>query len=123
MPKLLKDLYDKKLIRSLSGELKKAYPSFNSAKFGKRIFNDTWNGKELKQRMRHISQTLHKFLPDDYPKAKWKFEKGIRWDNRTMEIPEDEWSDFETVPAWAYSNSATNEGLKEMDNSPLLWWH
>ena len=62
-------------------------------------------------------------LPDDYPKAKWKFEKGIRWDNRTMGIPEDEWSNFETVPAWAYSNSETNKGLKEMDNSPLLWWH
>lgn len=60
-------------------------------------------------------------LPNDYPKD--LFNRGIRWDNRTLEIPEDEWSDFETVPAWAYSNSETNNALKEMENSPLLWWH
>jgi hypothetical protein len=60
-------------------------------------------------------------LPDDYPED--EFNRGIRWDNRTLNIPEDEWKDFTTVPAWAYSNAATNNQLAEMDNSPLLWWH
>jgi len=69
MPKLLKDLYSKKLINSLSCEIKKTYPSFNPTKFSKRIFDKTWKEKELKQRMRHISQTLHEFLPDNYSKA------------------------------------------------------
>jgi hypothetical protein len=60
-------------------------------------------------------------LPDDYPED--DFNRGIRWDKRTLGIPEDEWKDFETVPAWAYSNAKTNELLAEMENSPLLWWH
>lgn len=69
MPKLLKDLYNKKLINSLSGELIKIYPCFDDKAFSKLVFGKSWNSKELKQRMRHISQTLHEFLPDDYSKA------------------------------------------------------
>jgi len=69
MPKLLKDLYNKKLISSLSRELKKVYPSFNSEKFSKHVFSKEWKNKELKQRMRHITETLHEFLPGDYSRA------------------------------------------------------
>lgn len=60
-------------------------------------------------------------LPDDYPED--LFNKGIRWDKRTLEIPENEWDSFETVPAWAYSNIETNKSLGDMVDSPLLWWH
>ena len=67
--KLLKDLYDKKLISSLSSEMIKVHSSFNTKKFTRRIFDESWKDKELKQRMRHISQTLHEFLPADFSKA------------------------------------------------------
>jgi len=67
--KLLKDLYDEKLISSLSSEMIKVHSSFNTRKFTQRIFDESWNSKELKQRMRHISQALHEFLPDDFSKA------------------------------------------------------
>lgn len=60
-------------------------------------------------------------LPDDYSEK--LFNRGIRWENRTLEIPEDEWELFETVPAWAYSNAKTNAGLENVENSPLLWIH
>jgi len=69
MPKLLKDLYNKKLINSLSKELIKVHPSFDETAFSKRVFGKTWREKELKQRMRHISETLHEFLPGNYRKA------------------------------------------------------
>ena len=63
-----------------------------------------------------------RLLPDDHSNK--LFKRGIRnFDNRSLNIPKDEWEDFETVPAWAYSNIATNNSLAEMDNSPLLWWH
>ncbi len=69
MPKLLKDLYNKKLINSLSKELVKVHSTFDETAFSKRVFDKAWRKKELKQRMRHISETLHEFLPDDYSKA------------------------------------------------------
>lgn len=69
MPKLLKDLYNKKFINSLSGELIKIYLSFDDKAFSKLVFDKSWSSKELKQRMRHISQTLHEFLPADFSKA------------------------------------------------------
>ena len=69
MPKLLKDLYDEQLISLLSSELIKVHSTFNTTKFTRKIFDESWKHKELKQRMRHISQTLHEFLPADFSKA------------------------------------------------------
>ncbi len=60
-------------------------------------------------------------LPRDYDEE--LFNRGIRWDNRTLGIPQEEWDNFEVVPVWAYSNSPTNNELSEVENSPLLWWH
>jgi 3-methyladenine DNA glycosylase AlkC len=34
-----------------------------------RVFDDGWTARELKQRMRHVTTTLHSFLPDDYRAA------------------------------------------------------
>jgi len=62
-----------------------------------------------------------RLLPEDYPED--LFNKGIRWDNRTLGIPQKSWNDFEAVPAWAYSNIVTNNRLAKMEDSPLLWWH
>ena len=47
--KLLKDLYDEKLISSLSSEMIKVHSSFNTKEFTGRIFDESWNDKELKQ--------------------------------------------------------------------------
>lgn len=69
----------------------------------------------------HRTLLKARVLPDDY--ADGLFNRGIRWDNRTLDIPENEWENFEAVPVWAYSNKETNHALKEMENSPLLWWH
>jgi 3-methyladenine DNA glycosylase AlkC len=69
MAELLKYLYNPKLISSLCSSLKSLYESFDSDGFTEDIFCDEWDEKELKHRMRHISENLGKYLPDDYAKS------------------------------------------------------
>lgn len=69
MPEPLKNLYSEELIASLCHALNTAYSKFDSEKFRVRIFDEEWGKKELKERMRHISETLKIFLPSDYRKA------------------------------------------------------
>ena len=69
MSTLLKDLYNIDMINRLSDAIKENYSKFDSLNFRKSIFIDEWNGKELKQRMRHITETVYQYLPSDYDKA------------------------------------------------------
>ncbi len=69
MAEPLKNLYDKRLINSVSREIKKTNARFDSAGFQKKIFCNNWKKKELKERMRFIASTLHEFLPQDFEKA------------------------------------------------------
>ena len=69
MAALLKDTFDKKFIKSLSCDLKKTYPKFNQQGFIKAIFKKGWEEKELKQRIRHISENMQQGLPANYKKA------------------------------------------------------
>lgn len=69
MSKLLKDLYNPRMIDLLCFEVKRVYSAFNSKNFVKTIFDDAWESRELKERMRHISSTLYNFLPQEYSKA------------------------------------------------------
>lgn len=69
MPEPLKNLYSEELIASLSRELELVYDDFNSDAFHKGIFCDDWEQKELKERMAHVSVTLHKYLPENYQES------------------------------------------------------
>ena len=69
MAELLKDVFDRKFIKSLAADLKESYPKFNEAVFIKAIFSKNWQEKALKQRMRHISENMQCCLPADYKKA------------------------------------------------------
>ena len=44
----------------------KAWPDFNGKGFRSEVFRNGWDGMGLKERMRHITRTLHSFLPADY---------------------------------------------------------
>jgi 3-methyladenine DNA glycosylase AlkC len=72
MAELLKNLYDETYIDLLS-------EGFFPKEFKEKIFNQMWENRELKQRMRHISTTMGEFLPKEYDKAvdllKIKFSK------------------------------------------------
>lgn len=66
MAQLLKNLYNEEYIHLLSLNLKSCYPAFDSLSFKESIFDDSWEDKELKQRMRYIATTLNKYLPRTY---------------------------------------------------------
>ena len=69
MPEPLKNLYNKQLITKLSHEIAQHYPHFDEKAFNRSVFDKSWQAKKLKQRMRHIAQSLHLHLPADYKKA------------------------------------------------------
>lgn len=69
MPEPLKNLYNRKFITSLTDVLDGTCDEFKTDKFIKSIFNKDWKNKELKQRIRHITETLHAFMPQNYRKA------------------------------------------------------
>jgi 3-methyladenine DNA glycosylase AlkC len=69
MSKLLKDLYNENYINILSNNIIDNYTAFDKNNFIASIFDNKWNNKELKQRMRHISNTLYDFLPTKYEES------------------------------------------------------
>lgn len=69
MPEPLKNLYSKSLIENLSSEISKYYSVFDKNAFRRSVFDKGWKNKELKQRMRHIAERLHDFLPANYKKS------------------------------------------------------
>ena len=69
MAKLLKELYNEDYIDLLSSNILSNYTDFDKDNFIVSIFENQWQEKELKQRMRHIATTLYKFLPQEYDKS------------------------------------------------------
>ncbi len=65
----LKDaLYNPEKISMISQEIKEVYPSFEALKFTQAVL-DPFPKLELKERMYHIRDMIHKYLPKDYKKA------------------------------------------------------
>jgi 3-methyladenine DNA glycosylase AlkC len=62
----LKNMYSKPVLENLADIFRKYHAGFNKKKFLELVFDDQWDSRELKQRMRHISNSLHKTLPGDY---------------------------------------------------------
>jgi 3-methyladenine DNA glycosylase AlkC len=69
MPEPLKNMYNQKFVKDLSLSLAGAISSFPSSQFIEMIFDQGWETRELKARMRHITQCMACFLPNDYSEA------------------------------------------------------
>lgn len=69
MAYLLKDIFSPAFIESFSQNLQLVYPELNVVSFRQKIFDNNWQDRELKQRMRHIATVLHEFLPPHFPAA------------------------------------------------------
>lgn len=70
MAELLKDRYFQHVFfDKLVKEISTIYPLFDAEKFLKLLYVEDWDSKELKARMRHVSQCLHQILPANYPEA------------------------------------------------------
>lgn len=69
MPEPLKNMYNEAYLLNLSTAIEVVQPQFDSKGFTHRVFDETWSARELKDRMRHITDCLHHFLLDDYETA------------------------------------------------------
>ena len=74
---LLKDLYSPSFYKNLANVLATVMPSFNKQRFISQIFTNDFNTKELKSRMRHTTEVLHRFMPNDFKSAVKVIEKLI----------------------------------------------
>jgi 3-methyladenine DNA glycosylase AlkC len=66
MAEELRNIYNVTFINDLLLEIIKEYQSFDSKKCKGDIFQKDWEQLALKERMRRISTSLHKTLPNDY---------------------------------------------------------
>jgi len=65
----LKNRYNQAFFDHLAGEFKIVHPAFDESHFMALVFDEAWDNRELKPRMRHIAECLRKVLPDDYATA------------------------------------------------------
>ncbi|USB31834.1 DNA alkylation repair protein [Paenibacillus sp. YPG26] len=65
----LKDLYSRDFFDQFVCIVKEAYSLFDEQTFLNLIYDDAWEDRELKQRIRHIAATLTRTLPDRYGDA------------------------------------------------------
>ena len=63
----LKEAYNEHFVKKLADQIVRHQSSFKKDIFIKSILNKEWKHKELKERMRHISLTIHQCLPIPYP--------------------------------------------------------
>lgn len=66
MSSLLKNIYSPVFYQQLSEVLTQTLPVFDQQQFLLKIFDEEFENKELKARMRHTANVLHQFLPTDY---------------------------------------------------------
>lgn len=68
MPEPLKNIYSLSFFEEFTHTMAEVVPGVNKKLFIKQIFDDQWETKELKQRMRHIAAVLKDHLPGNYEK-------------------------------------------------------
>jgi len=70
MAEPLKEMFFKrKFFRDLADACSSVYPSFEAETFLVRIYDEGWEGRELKERVRHTTVTLGDMLPQAYRTA------------------------------------------------------
>jgi 3-methyladenine DNA glycosylase AlkC len=66
----LKDLFfSSATVDQLGDSIQQHHVGFDKEQFAQRVFDEDWESRELKARMRHVTQCLHETLPDDYTTA------------------------------------------------------
>lgn len=65
----LKDIYSPQEINRLADVIVSVYPPFQRVAFVASLINDSWEARELKQRIRVVTLSMGEFLPNDYREA------------------------------------------------------
>ncbi len=63
-----KNIYNEAFFNQFTAVLTKTLKGFDKKGFLKKVYDDSWEARELKQRMKHIALVLHEFLPGQYDK-------------------------------------------------------
>ncbi|MEM8893917.1 MAG: DNA alkylation repair protein [Bacteroidota bacterium] len=66
---LFKNLYNDKFFGFFTQAMGEVYPDFDKPAFIDYIYDAAWEQRELKQRMRHITEALNQQLPDDFEQS------------------------------------------------------
>ena len=69
MAEAFKNFYNEETLRGFASDIQAVHPSFQVDEFLKSTMDETWDGLELKARIRQITMNLGKYLPKDYKKA------------------------------------------------------
>jgi len=66
MAELFKNIYNQEFFNEFTKTVQQVIPDFDKSFFINNIFDDEWENRELKQRMRHISIVLKNHLSEDF---------------------------------------------------------
>ena len=66
MAELLKNIYNEKFFHIFTKSVQEIVPNFAKKAFLNDIYDNEWENRELKQRMRHITLVFQKHLSEDY---------------------------------------------------------
>ncbi|WP_256012795.1 DNA alkylation repair protein [Desertivirga xinjiangensis] len=66
MAELLKNIYNTRFFDTLTGALEQSLAEFDKMLFMACVYDELWEDRELKQRMKHIASVLESFLQNDY---------------------------------------------------------
>ena len=70
MPQKLKDaFFPDSYVAGLGDVLQQEYAAFDRERFTHLVLDETWEARELKDKMRHITRCLRETLPKDYSEA------------------------------------------------------
>jgi 3-methyladenine DNA glycosylase AlkC len=69
MAEPLKTMYNRQFVAEFSTKLQRVYSAFDAKRFAWRVFDSSWERRELKDRMHHITESLRAELPPEYPEA------------------------------------------------------
>jgi 3-methyladenine DNA glycosylase AlkC len=62
-------MYNQQTVGDLAAAFRREYPRFDTESFLNRVFDEDWEGRELKARMRHITTVLHDHVPGAFSEA------------------------------------------------------
>jgi 3-methyladenine DNA glycosylase AlkC len=69
MPEPIKNIFSPQYVADLADAVQAHYLPFEKKSFVAQVLDDVWAARELKERLRHVSATLHNYLPADYRTA------------------------------------------------------
>lgn len=69
MAELLKDIYNQEFLSQFGKQVNSAYHDFPTKRFVEEVMDEAYEDRKLKERMRHISTIMGKYLPSDYEDA------------------------------------------------------